>query len=409
MRGHDNNPSQRTFSEHLVDYATKNPFLALWNTSLIVGGLFGYLHYSRIGYIPEIDLPAAVTIFIALALTGIFSTMALVFLFQLPAFFLRLILRLDPEPPVGAADESSNSIMGEAMLAYRRSVAALISCTAIIAIGIWCLISWSIGDKTWQSPDVWIGLLGIFLIACAIAILKTSTLFIKPSGNRAEKKNSHPALIWSLKHIDFFLSIALWWLSIGYISIMVNSPILDDKNLSGDGKVLWLTGFLSLVIMVNACVTVFSMKTRHAPLIFFLLAIAPALYFLHDPNSSFSLEKKALSRLGLGSLENSFFLVKPDACDAINVIRENTCIRISPNKDEMGMETKGLGCIRPTFLENRLGTEYLLAYAENAPHKASAKFGKKTEIFIPLKKDDVLHWAFGKTSVAGYSPCSIRY
>lgn len=403
MNDQDNDPSRKNFSERLLDYVAKNPFFTLWNISVIIGGIFGYLHYSRIGYIPEIDFKSAATIFIALALTGTFFTMVLVFIFQLPSFLLRLFLRVDQEPNTAIVGGSENFPIDQALVERHRSVGALIFCTAIIAIGIWCLIFWLHSDTAWQSPDAWFGVMGVFLIGGAAVTFRMGGRFFKFISSYLGRLFPKVLVTWSIKNANFFLAIGVWWFAMCFIGLMVNLPILSNKSLSGNDKAFWLTGFLAIVIMANACATVISKRMRHALLFFLLFTLTPAIYFLQLPDNPFSLEKKAFSQLGLGSLENSFFLVKPDACDAINVIRENTCIYVASTN--MKSDGKSIGCVRPRFLENRLGAEYLLAYEEKVPEKTGAKNGKKAEIFIPLKKDDVLQWAFGKTTDAGNSQC----
>ena len=51
----------------------------------MVGGLLGFLHYAQLGYMPEIDLKSAITILMALALTGTALTFLIAVIFTAPA------------------------------------------------------------------------------------------------------------------------------------------------------------------------------------------------------------------------------------------------------------------------------------------------------------------------------------
>jgi hypothetical protein len=127
-------PANKSFFERLLDYITTNPFITLSSVAMMIGGLVGFLHYARLGYMPEIDFKSAATIFIALALTGTALTIALVILFTMPAFYLRMIFsnKSTQATPKDSAQEAE--------LAIQRRNAMSIIRSALLAIGSWCMV-----------------------------------------------------------------------------------------------------------------------------------------------------------------------------------------------------------------------------------------------------------------------------
>lgn len=400
------------FYERLIEYISKNPFFSLWNVAIIIGGIVGYFHYSRIAYIPEIDVKSVATIFIALALTGTFLAILLALIFLMPLFYLRLIIWKNPQQlDTESRIETCNDLAEQALIVKRRVAIALMLRTAILAIGLWSTLIWSLSEKVWRMPEAGFGLVGFILIFTTTIFAKKISRLFELFCERMKKETPDLSQNWLVVHADHIMATGVWIIAFGLIAVMLNSPILNNKNLTDGDKIFWVITFLSVVIFVNTLLAIasFSKGKRYAPLLFLFIAMIPALYFLALPDNTFSVEKVAFSRLGIGSLENSFFLVKSEACDSINVVRASTCIHIdlknNGNSANVKPEVKSNGCVRPKYLENRLGPEFLLAFEDKISEKSNTKNSKKIEIFIPLKKDDVLLWAFGKTENSGNFQC----
>jgi NADH:ubiquinone oxidoreductase subunit 6 (subunit J) len=75
--------------ERLLDYAFKNPFIAMWNLALIVGGFIALVYFTQIGYFPDLDLKSGSSFLIGIAFLGIFLSALLAIVFTVPSWMIR--------------------------------------------------------------------------------------------------------------------------------------------------------------------------------------------------------------------------------------------------------------------------------------------------------------------------------
>lgn len=362
---------EKNFSEKLLDYIVKNPFLVLWNIAAIIGGLVGYYHYLRVGYLPEVDIKSMGTILVALALTGVLMTGLLTVTFCFPAIYLRGLFK----------SKTDGTLSPEIELKCIRASGLVMLITAVNGVGLAAIVLWLFSEKKFQLPDAQFVLLGTILVTLACMArwrLRSFHEYYRDIGK-------------------FIYSSFVWMVSLLLLSLYLIGSVISNDELSTTGKVLITILFFAVIIFSNIGLAVKGAPNLGRTKLFINvgLAIAPVFIFLVIVSSKFSLETEIFSRLGLGRIEHSFFLVTPQACNALNVVRENTCLRVS---DARLQREEQRGCVRPTYLENRIGTEYLLVYPIPVERTSSRR---RTEISIPLKKTDVLIWAFGETVEAG--------
>ena len=394
----DNNTDlpKKSFLGHLVDYVGKNPFLTLWNMVAIIGGMVGYIHYLRVGYIPEIDIKSAGTIFIALALTGILLTVALTICFIFPSIYLRMLFFSKT-----AADTAKEQSADPDIFKYRKIIAWKMLRASIFALGVWGLIFWAADADRLSSPNFWNGLAGGFLILIAVVISLPKSRKHETDSHEPENKSS----TWWHRRSDFLWTTSIWIISFFLVFLLLIYPVFENKDLSLTGKILSTIEFLIAVVFANIGLAIVDFK-KNTPINLFVatgIAFVPMILFLGIPHTKFSLETAIFSQLGLGRLQHTFFLVKPDACEALNLIRKNTCISVNHDDEK---KTKSSGCIRPDFLESRIGKEFLLAY-ENPETARPEKEEKKNETYISLKKEDVLTWSFSSLVQTGNAQCAV--
>jgi hypothetical protein len=401
------NDTSKKFSEQLLEYVSKNPFLTLWSFAAIIGGLFGFFHYARVGYMPEIDIKTAGTILISLALTGGIFTILVAAIFLVPAFYLRSVVGV--EQVFGALDISEDPVKQE-IKKQRRRVVRIILSAAILALGLYSLLIGCLSGMT--TAGLIFGAIGGVLVAVTTFFCKKIASLVSPSEKRQITNVRVKAFVqFSSVHSELIGAVIIWFFAFSLVFIMIGPSVLSSNNATFTEKTFWFLGLLFVVIVSNLTLSIpgLGKDKRYASLLLVMFVFAPMIYFLTMPNNELNLEKVAFNKLGLGSLKDSFFLVNSDTCDAVNVIRENTCIQITRKKSdhETKDESKSIGCIRPQYLENRLGSEYLMAFENKPPKTSNVKEKNANGIMIPIQKKDVILWAFGEETRSSSTQCVI--
>lgn len=377
----------------VIDYVSKNPFLTLWSVAGIVGGLFGYIHYARIGYIPEIDIKSAGTILFSLALTGVVFTTAFGAIFLVPAIYFRSAERGDPSLVNLSIPEDPYELE---IKIRNRSIAALIIRSSILSLGIYSVL---LGGLAWGNQ------IGIFLVGVGIVVMASMTFFFKKFGVMfylGKKKNGeNESKYWIgrffSKNAELIGATVVWFFSFTYVFVFANQSIFSNIKLDFFEKVLFSVALIFIVLFANLIVAIpgISKVDRFtAPLVMAIMA-SPLMFLLAVPNSNINLEKIIFQQLGLGSMPNTIFFVNSDACITANLMRVNTCSIVEGQKQGTeGKDEKKLGCIAPHLLENRLGSEYLLAFNDEDKKSPVKETKEINSLTIPIQKKDVVQWGY---------------
>ncbi|MES2040104.1 MAG: hypothetical protein V4495_19990 [Pseudomonadota bacterium] len=389
----DDGNKPKKFRELIIDYVSKNPFLTLWSVAGIVGGIFGYIHYARIGYIPEIDIKSVGTILFSLALTGVVFTAAFGAIFLVPALYFRSAGRNDPNLIDLSIPEDPYEL--EIKIRNRRT-AGLVIRSSITSLGIYSVV---FGVLAWGYQ------IGPFLVVVGIAVMasmmfffdKFASLFPFEKKKNNENETEGPIRQFFSRNAELIGATFVWFISFTFVFVFANLSIFSNIKLEFHEKVLCSIGLVFIVLFANLIASIpgISKVDRFAaPLIMGIMA-SPLMFVLAVPNSNINLEKLVFRQLGLGSMPNTIFFVNSDACLTANLIRANTCSYVEGQKLGIdGKDEKKLGCIIPHLLENRLGSEYLLAFndeGEKIPGKETKEINSLT---IPIQKKDVVQWGF---------------
>lgn len=416
-------------NERIIDYVSKNPFISLWSIAAIVGGIFGYLHYANLGYLPEIDIKSAGTVLLSLALTGIALTICLGIIFLIPTLFL-----YSPNETSSNSRKDNDLPDGPLVLKKKKRNWKILSTllrSTMIAVGFLLIIIHIDARRYDPSGFETLNILGIafvfvfsilynlFEIINLFEVIKNSRTYqatvirfnpqiswIKSCLKRYLDSGFHKycvSKIFSVLLTQNFKLIApsfIWFFSFCTIYVLVSGEVLSDKSSTGVGKSLWFVAMLMAVIVPNVVLSLNSnIEGEKIALSIKLFLVTFPLLVLHLlPNNKINLEKIIFRQLGLGNLPNTVFFVNSQACETANYIRKNTCTLIDvPKATNESKDDKRIGCIQPHFLENRLGTEYLLAFNDAVAETDKSKPSAPDVTMIPIAKKDVVQWAFLKS------------
>lgn len=377
----------KKFRALLIDYVSKNPLVTLWSIVLVLGGMFGYIHYTRIGYIPEIDIKSAGTILISLALTGVFFTAAFGAIFLVPAIYFRSVGQNYPNLVDTSILEDPYAL--ERKMGNRR-IAKLVIRSSITALGAYSFV---FGVISWDDP------IGKYLVGIGIVVITSMMLVFDMvvSWLSIEKKEvnknggGNRISRFFSKDKELIGATIIWFCSFLYVFLFADKSIFSNIKLALHEKVLFSVVLLLTLLLANVVGAIpgLSKAGRFATLIILGILASPLLFLLAVPNGDINLEKLVFRKLGLGSMPDTIFFVNSDACMTVNFIRPNTCTYIEGRRQNSdGNGGKSLGCITPQYLENRLGSEYLLVFNDEGKEKGMKSFS------IPIQKKDVVQWGF---------------
>jgi len=88
----DNNSTRRSISEKIQDYLLKNPWLVIWNGSLLVGGLIFWIYFFQIQYFPDLTGNESILLLPLAAMTGMLFIVLLSFIIMSPSLFRWIIV-----------------------------------------------------------------------------------------------------------------------------------------------------------------------------------------------------------------------------------------------------------------------------------------------------------------------------
>lgn len=405
MDQNDGNKPKK-LKELILAYVSENPFLTLWSVAGIVGGIFGYVHYARIGYIPEIDIQSAGTILFSLALTGVVFTTAFGAIFLVPALYFRSSERGGPTLINLSIPEDPYEL--EIKIRNRRT-AALVIRSSILSLGIYSVV---FGGLAWGYQ------VGPFLVGVGIAVTasmmfffdKFASLFPLEKKIISENEPKNRISRFFSKNEELIGATVVWFFSFTYVFVFANQSIFSNIKLDFHEKVIFSVVLILIVLFANLIGSIpgISKVSRFAaPLIMGIMA-SPLMFVLAVPNSNVDLEKLVFRQLGLGSMPNTIFFVNSDACMTANLIRANTCSYVEGQMQSTdGEDEKKLGCIMPHLLENRLGSEYLLAFNDEGEKIPGKEIKEINSLTIPVQKKDVVQWGFLSTKKLNSMACPI--
>lgn len=367
----------------IPDYFKNNPFLALLNIGLIIGGILAYTFFAKIKYLPEFDLQNATTLLIGVALVGIVTTVLFAICLTLPSWLIKnfwsswIVLssdndNYDPEELRAIKSHQANSLIISSSL------------IGVFVILEWCLFFYNYDNL---SFNLLLKCAALILIVLAIQAAHYWIIYLWLDRKKAE------LIIGNKSNFikSNFLLLCAWLISSVVLVFIFTNPInqfIQDKYWFG----LLLSIFLLLMIIFNnsllAAGHIFY-KNKIQLLLFNIAIIFSSLIaYIGLPSSQIAYVNVPFQTFHLGDIKDSVFIVKKETCHMLNTLKPDSCL-----------ENETLGCVHPKVVASRIGKEYLLVF-----DTVDTTNSKTREITVPLKKEDVLGWSYGNNITA--SPCN---
>jgi hypothetical protein len=387
----------RNFSS-LQEYVFKNPFLVLWNSALILGGLIAFGHFSSIKYFPDLDIKTASSFLLGIALLGLLLTTLLAVSLVAPSYLLRNEVWNDyflHEPR--NLGQAGLRVSIDVEKTRRLPFLTLNLCYGLAAFFAFVFLSSYLIDRSYAQYRENVRMVGGVGLVLSLAVQLLSNRYWK-QRDREENTLSNDRRGHS--HVAQHFTLALIWISVspGYLLLLILAVgKLKESDLIGHLCVLL---FVLTFIVVNVALSITNFNSAKSLLIVPAVAAALTLGYLSLPSNQLSITRTVFSSFAIGDMGSTRFVVKRATCDAVNLIAAGTC--------EIASESSG--CIRPKSLANRIGSEYLLVLE---PHVESSAAGDvrtiqrapATEIRVPIPKSEVLVWGSGDANGKEWASC----
>lgn len=390
--------SDRRYLSSLQDYVFKNPFLVLWNSALILGGLITFAHFSSIKYFPDLDIKTASSFLLGIALLGLLLTSLLALTLVAPSYLLRNEIWINY-----FLHEPRNS--GQAYLRVpadvekKRRLPFLILnlCYGLAAFFTFVFLSSHLIDRSYTHYRENVRMMG----GIGLVLSLMAQLWANRYWKQRDRRDDTLSNGWrGHSHVAQHVTLAFIWIMVspGYLLLLTLAVgKLKENELGGHLCILF---FVLIFIVVNAGLSITNFNSARSLLIAPAMAVVLTLGYLSLPSNPLSITRTVFASLAIGDLGNSRFVVKRATCDAVNLIAAGAC--------EIASESAG--CIRPKSLANRIGSEYLLVLelpveSEAAGDVRTIPSKPANEIRVPIPKSEVLVWGSGDTNDKGWASC----
>lgn len=382
----------------LQDYIFKNPFLVLWNSALILGGLITFGHFSSIKYFPDLDIKTASSFLLGIALLGLLLTTLLAVSLVAPSYLLRNEIWNNyflHEPRTSG--QPCLRVSSDVEKRRRLPFLTLNLCYGLAAFFAFVFLSNYLIDHSYAQYRKNVQMVGGIGLALSLAAQLWGNRYWKQRDRRenilSNGRRGH-------SHVTQHVTLALIWMMVspGYLLLLTLAVgKLKESDLIGH---LCILLFVPIFIVVNACLSIMNFNSPKSLLIVPAVAAVLTLVYLSLPSNPLSITRTVFASFAIGDLGSSRFVVKRATCDAVNLIAAGTC--------EIASESAG--CIRPKSLANRIGSEYLLVLEPRvetggAGDVQTIKRAPRTEIRVPIPKSEVLVWGSGDANDKGWASC----
>lgn len=382
----------------LQEYVFKNPFLVLWNSALILGGLITFGHFSSIKYFPDLDIKTASSFLLGIALLGLLLTTLLALALVAPSYMLRNEIWInyflhEPRNPAHA----SSRVSAEVEKRRRLPFLILNLCYGLAAFFAFVLLSSHLIDRSYAQYRENVRLVG----AIGLVLSLSAQLWANRYWKQKDRQDGTLSNGWrGHSYVAQHVTLAFIWtmVSPGYLLLLTLAVGKLKESDLGSHVCIFL--FVLIFIVVNAGLSITNFNSPKSLLIVPAMATALTLGYLSLPSNPLSITRTVFVSLAIGDLGSSRFVVKRATCDAVNLIAAGTC--------EIASESAG--CIRPKSLANRIGSEYLLVLESRVESSADGDVRTNqrapgTEIRVPIPKSEVLVWGSGDANGKEWASC----
>jgi hypothetical protein len=362
----------------IPDYFKNNPFLALLNVGLIIGGILAYTFFAKIKYLPEFDLQNATTLLIGVALVGIITTIIFAICLTLPSWLIKnfwaswITLSTD--------DDNYSSEELKAIKSHQAN--SLIISSALIGVFVileWCLFFYYFDNLNFK---LFLKCAALFLIVLAIQVVRYWVIY-----RRFDRKEAELIIGNKSNYIKSNLVLLSAWVISSLVLILILiKPIfqfIQDKYWFG----LLLNIFLLLMIIFNnsllAAGHIFNKNKIQLLIVNIAIIFSSLIAYVGLPSSQIDYVNVPFQTFHLGDIRDSVFIVKKETCHMLNTLKPDSCLG-----------NDNLGCVHPKIVASRIGKEYLLIF-----DSLDSSNSKTKEITVPLKKEDVVGWSYGNNII----------
>jgi hypothetical protein len=382
----------------LQDYVFKNPFLVLWNSALILGGLITLGHFSSIKYFPDLDIKTASSFLLGVALLGLLLTTLLAVTLIAPSYLLRndiwtnYFLHAARNP-----GQARLRVSTDVEKRRRLPFLTLNLCYGLGAFFAFVFLSSYLFDRSYVGYRENIRMVAGIGMVLSLAAQLWGDRYWK---QRDRQENGLVDGRRGHSHVAQHVTLALIWLMVspGYLLLLTLAVgRLKESDVIGH---LCILLFVLIFIVVNTVLSITNFNSTKSLLIVPAMAALLTIGYLSLPSNPLSITRTVFASFAIGDLGSSRFVVKRATCDAVNLIAAGTC--------EVASESTG--CIRPKSLANRIGSEYLLVLEPRIESSVAGDVrpvqgALGPEIRVPIPKSEVLVWGSGDANNKEWAPC----
>jgi hypothetical protein len=388
------------------DYILENPWLVLWNLSLLMGGVIIWIYFFQIRYFPDLKWDEVALLLPLAAITGVFFLLLMTTMFMAPYLLLATFLKahdLDTQRKETKSSSENGELDPQKKETKTFSTLGLIwyfFSLFLLEMAFFLFLSkdekfifdesnylliWIFKNEKWLS-------FGLFLLVVSVTLIylvfvKKAWGFLKifikqffssicqKNQNLGEGKDTEGTFEFIVPWIFSFL------LSIVPLLLLIAITPQYSEELDHAGEIILLTKFFFSVLLVNGVYVYFREKDEKkwwVPFIPIGGLIFSLLVVLHDP----VIPNLVMGKFKLGNYTVKQLLVDEKGCQII----ENVESVSEFNKDKnYFVKAKNLCYLKDVTILSRLGSDIMLKIE-------TVKGKKKIKRKFKIPKENVLSW-----------------
>ncbi len=388
------------------DYILENPWLVLWNMSLLVGGVIIWIYFFQIRYFPDLKWDEVALLLPLAAITGVFFLLLMTTMFMVPYYLLLAMFLKVYDLDTKRKETKSSSENGE--LDPQKKETKKLSTLGLIwyffslflsemAFFLFLskdekfdesnyLLNWIFENKEWLSFGLFLFVLLVTLIPSPDFVKKAWKFlkkFIKQFFSSSCQKNQN---FGEGKDTEGTFEFIVPWifsllLSIVPLLLLIAITPQYSEELDHAGEIILLTKFFFSVLLVNGVYVYFREKDEKKWWVPFIPVgglIFSLLLVLHDP----VIPNLVMGKFKLGNFPVKQLLVDDKGCQIIESVESVSEF----NKDNnYFVKAKNLCYLKDVTILSRLGSDIMLKIETGKrPKKITRKF--------KIPKENVLSW-----------------
>ncbi|WP_285409829.1 hypothetical protein [Variovorax sp. efr-133-TYG-130] len=347
------------------DFVFANPIKTFATAVLTIGGLFILAFFVRIGFMPDVDLASSTALLSAVALVGLATVTAFVFMAVLPGVATRYALH-------------------NSKLLPDNWTLATVAATGVL-FPIFVVLVLMREDKVASFVNYAIP------ISFAVPVAAVVWRVFKLSRARGNSKDLAEAKVDGVAGLEtiFLLSFSAYaWIVGIFTALQVALRFFVGSDHPSWLIFLMVAAWVFLLIGLNLATARLSVKQTwlFAPVAAAVTLLALTLL----TGNFFEIPTSTIRALGFGEMKNVDLLVKGDVCRSLPMTSSSN-LRCSTSSSD------SVGILRDVTIRSRIGAQMVV---ETSGAGATQKDAKQQVTRLVLKKDDVVMWTFRSESTS---------